>query len=289
MTSSKPSSGPRQVPAPLGGAGKPANPYARFIPREELQGFAAWRPDVFNGPALQDERLPPPEPEAELDLPEPEPEFTLPPEPAGPTAEEWQARIDEAHQQGWQDGYRDGLEALEAAKRQYAQQVSAQVADVVAAFQAQVLALEERMATAVLDTAVLLARQVVRTELAQHPGLTARVAQDAVAAMSLSARHLQLHLNPDDQALVAQGAGELLHARGVKLLGDPAVARGGCVLESDLGRVDARIETRWAQAAAIFNHPAGWPPPDLPADIVETAETADTADTADTAEAPPAP
>ncbi|MBL8349796.1 MAG: hypothetical protein JNL87_05740, partial [Burkholderiaceae bacterium] len=39
---------PRQVPPPPGSRG--GVPYTRFIPREELQGFSAWRPDTF-GPA----------------------------------------------------------------------------------------------------------------------------------------------------------------------------------------------------------------------------------------------
>jgi flagellar assembly protein FliH len=38
----------------------------------------------------------------------------------------------------------------------------------------------------------------------------------------------------------------------VLLQADAGVAAGGCVVESDLGQVDARIETRWAQAAAVL-------------------------------------
>jgi flagellar assembly protein FliH len=36
------------------------------------------------------------------------------------------------------------------------------------------------------------------------------------------------------------------------------LARGGCVVESDLGGVDARIDTRWANAAAVFQVPLPW-------------------------------
>ena len=57
MSSSRREAMPRQVPAPAnsrnagaGGAGAVAGSgggYARFIPREELQGFAAWTPNAF--------------------------------------------------------------------------------------------------------------------------------------------------------------------------------------------------------------------------------------------------
>jgi flagellar assembly protein FliH len=36
------------------------------------------------------------------------------------------------------------------------------------------------------------------------------------------------------------------------LLADAAVTRGGCRVESDLGRIDASIEARWSQAAAAL-------------------------------------
>lgn len=263
MTSSKP--GPRQVPPPQGVAPRSPNAYARFIPREELAGFQAWNPESFGGmgssePAAatqsQADADPALNPELHPDLASAEPE--LPPEPPEPTTEEWEARIGEARQQGWHDGYRDGLEALEAAKRQFAQQVSAQMGQLVGAFEDQIVALEDRMAQTLVETAVKLARQVVRAELQQHPECVARVAQEAINAVMLSARHLSLRLHPTDAKLVETGAREALDARDVQIIPDEAITPGGCVVESDLGRVDARIESRWAHAAAVFNVRQGW-------------------------------
>jgi flagellar assembly protein FliH len=257
MTSSKP--GPRQVPPPQGATPRSPNTYARFIPREELSGFQAWSPESFGGaatsePAVATEATP--DPELDLNAAPVEPE--LPPEPAEPTTEEWEARIGEARQQGWNDGYRDGLEALESAKRQFAQQVSAQMGQLVGAFEDQIIGLEDRMAQTLVETAVKLARQVVRAELQQHPECVAKVAQEAINAVMLSARHLSLRLHPNDAHLVESGAREALDARDVQIISDDTITPGGCVVESDLGRVDARIESRWAHAAAVFNVPQGW-------------------------------
>ncbi|MFZ2987875.1 FliH/SctL family protein [Ideonella sp.] len=261
MTSSK--TGPRPVPAPTGAAQRPANAYARFIPREELADFAAWQPDTFAGLGAATTPTgapikPAPAQAAEPDAPPPPPEPT--PEEL---AAEWALRVQEARSQGRQEGYRDGLEALEAAKRQYAQQVTAQVVQVVAAFEEQMAGLESRMADAVLHTAVTLARQIVRSEITQRPACMAQVAQEAVAAVMLSAKHLRLRLHPDDLSLVEQGAGDALKARAVILQADQSLSRGGCVVESDLGQVDARIESRWARAAAVFDVDLAW---DSPAD-----------------------
>jgi flagellar assembly protein FliH len=255
MTSSKPNA-PRQVPPPQGGAQRTASPYARFIPREELEGFAAWTPDVFAGIERAPLGVSAPAP-----APEPEP-VEAPLAEAGPSDEEWEARVHEARQQGWHDGYRDGLEALEAAKRQFAQQVSAQVAEVAEAFQDGLTELEARLAQTLVETAVTLARQVVRSELQQRPEAVVQVAQEAMAAVVLSARHLRLRLNPEDVALVAEGAAEALKAREVQLVPDADIRRGGCRVESDLGQVDASIETRWAHAAAVFDVPLAWAEPE---------------------------
>jgi len=230
--------GPRQVPPPTGG--KPASNYARFIPREELHGFAAWTPDAFAGFAGQ-----PAAPQAE-------------PAPHEPTPEDHQAALLAARQAGYQDGYRDGLVALESFKQSFAQQTTAQVGQLMVAFEAQFELFEQQMADSVARTATALARQVLRSELATRPELVAKVAEDAVNAVLLSAKHIRVHVHPDDHALVAEGAAEAIGARAARLTASAQVQRGGCLIESDVGSIDARIDARWAQAAAVLGQEMAW-------------------------------
>jgi flagellar assembly protein FliH len=91
-----------------------------------------------------------------------------------------------------------------------------------------------------------------------RPELIAKVAQEAIATLLMSARHITLHVHADDHALVSLGAGEALAARGARLLVDPQVARGGCAVESDIGAIDATLQTRWARAAAALGCESGW-------------------------------
>ena len=114
------------------------------------------------------------------------------------------------------------------------------------------------MAQAVAQAAVMLARRVVRSELKSHPEQVAEAAQQAVNAVLLSATHIRVSVHPDDHALVAAGAAEALQARGARLLADAQIARGGCRVESDLGSIDARIEARWNQAAAVLGSDLPW-------------------------------
>jgi flagellar assembly protein FliH len=254
---------PRQVPPPPGGQRAPAA-YQRFIPREELEGFASWTPEAI-GPGGR------PTPSATFPDHGPRREPPAPP-PPDPVELAWRERLREGHaqglaeglqqgrEQGWHDGHRDGLEALDAARRQFALQVSAQVGQLVAQLQDQLQALEQTMADAVGRSTLLLARQVLRTELRQHPEQVLHAAREAVAAMMLSARHIRLLLHPDDLALVREGAEQVLAGRTVTLVADAQLDRGGCRVESDLGRVDATLATRWWQAASALGDAPAWEP-----------------------------
>jgi len=239
-------------PAPLPPRGAPQS---RFIPREELEGFASWRPGSFGGAGPQS-----PHP---ADRPENKVHAAPPPPPPPPTEAEWLAEVQHAREAGYQDGYRDGQVALEAFKESFARQMAAQFGNLLASLDEQWNGLEEQMALAVTRTAVQLARQVVRHELDTRPEIVARVAQEAVNAIVLSARHLRVRVHPADQQHVMAGAGEALKARDARIIADPAIEPGGCIVDSDLGQVDARIGTRWAAAAAVFGREDSWDAPEI--------------------------
>ena len=237
----------RPVPVPPRGA-----PQARFIPREELEGFASWRPGSFGG-APAPSAHPADRPENKV--------HAAPPPP--PTEAEWLEEVHHAREHGYQDGYRDGQAGMEAFKENFARQMAAQFGALLANLDGQWSGLEEQMALAVTRTAVQLARQVVRHELQTRPEIVARVAQEAVGAIVLSARHLRVRLNPADQQHVLDGAGEALQARDARIVADPGIEPGGCIVDSDLGQVDARIGTRWAAAAAVFGREDTWDAPEI--------------------------
>lgn len=237
---SKPT-GFRNVPPPVGSkAGTQNN---RFIPREELGSYASWQPGSID-------RRAEPRTGAETSAASP---------PAEPDNAQWQARVTAARQAGYQDGYRDGTAALESFKQSFASQATAQVGALLDGFDRQFAALDVRLAQAVAGVAVQLAQQVLRAEIQARPDLVARVATEAINVVMFSARHIGVQVHPLDLPLVAEGAEEALTARGARLLANPAIERGGVLVESDVGTVDARIATRWAQAAATVGADVPWP------------------------------
>jgi flagellar assembly protein FliH len=237
MTSSK----PRHVPPPSDGGKRDV--YARFIPREELSSFAAW---AFGDVSAQPARPGPAPRRAEPER--------APVDPAAQHAEDLRA----ARQSGYQDGYRDGLVALEGFKQSFAAQTTSQVGGLLASIGSQLDALQQEMARSLAAAATALARQIVRSELATQPACVAAVAAEAIDALLLSARHIVLRVHPDDHGLVAAGAAEVIAERGIRLVADPQIGRGGCLIDSDIGLVDATIEERWRRGAASLGNVEPW-------------------------------
>ena len=244
MTSSDPNQRRKNIPSP----NPEARTYARFIPREELSSFAAWAPGDLGGPGA------PTHPLRRASDEVPKAGATG----AGDVAEQIAAQMRATRQAGYQDGYRDGLVALEGFKQSFASQTTAQVGALLESFGDELAGLQQEMARTLAITATQLARRIVRSELVLRPDLVAQVAQEALETLLLSAKHITLRVHPDDHALIAQGTADTLDARGARLLADPSMSRGGCLVESDIGVIDASIETRWRRAAASLGIDEAW-------------------------------
>ena len=219
-----------------------ARGYNRFIPREELSGFAAWQPGDLSGGSTR----PPPVQRAAEEAAKPDP------------AEQLAAHLRAARQAGYQDGYRDGLVALENFKQSFAAQTTAQIGTLLQSITGGLDSLQQEMARTLAIAATQLARQIVRAELVAAPEVVARVAQEAVDTLLLSARHITLRVHPDDHAFVAAGAADVLAARGARLLSDATLTRGGVLVESDIGVIDASLEARWRRASASLGCDEPW-------------------------------
>jgi type III secretion protein L len=109
--------------------------------------------------------------------------------------------------------------------------------------------------------AVRIAEKVLGHALLAAPEL----AGDLAAAALQAARHqrdITLRVHPDDLAAVAGARPRLkellLRAPDLALRADPTVGRGGCVVETEVGVIDARLETQLeAIERALADAPAG--------------------------------
>jgi flagellar assembly protein FliH len=255
---------PMATAAPTGAAPAPpsSNPYARFIPREELGAFAAWQPDAFAGGRERPNVSAVPDPEQQRQAAE-----RAAAEAVAHHERERERRLSarahelhKAREDGYTEGQRDAQAAFETFRQGFAAQAGGHIDGVLAALQARLLTLEQDLAQRVAGIALELAQQVVRGELRLNPAQVVAVTQEALGALLVSARHVTVRLNPEDFTLVAEGCAEIIAVRGARLVSDRGIERGGCLVDSDIGLVDASVASRWHRAAAAIGRTMPWSP-----------------------------
>jgi flagellar biosynthesis/type III secretory pathway protein FliH len=94
-----------------------------------------------------------------------------------------------------------------------------------------------------VELAFAVAKRIVRREVSVDPtAVRALVASCMRDFPAVGVKRILVH--PDDLAMVREAAGT-----GVEAVGDPGVARGGAVLETDQGRLDATIDSQLEEIA----------------------------------------
>ena len=100
-----------------------------------------------------------------------------------------------------------------------------------------------------------IARKIVGQELAVRPELVESIIKNALAQIETAGKIL-IKLNPDDIELLnhtpANLAAELSDSAAVAFEGDPSITSGGCIIETDAGNIDARLETQFKSIDESF-------------------------------------
>jgi flagellar assembly protein FliH len=98
-----------------------------------------------------------------------------------------------------------------------------------------------------IQIALSAAKQIVGEEMSISPERAGAIVAPLMTRLR-RASVLTLRLHPEDTAFVQRHVSELLanskSSAQVQVEGDQAIARGGCVVVSDIGTLDARVESR---------------------------------------------
>jgi flagellar assembly protein FliH len=213
-----------------------------LIRARDVGGFDVWSLPSF------DPHVPEPEPEEEL----PEME-EVPLEEVQPlTLEEVESIRQEAYNEGFAVGEKEGFHSTTLKVRQEA--------DV--ALTAKLRALESLMLNlfdpiAEQDTQIEkslvglvqhIAKQVIQRELAIDSSQIEHVMREALKLLPLGVGNVRLYINPQDFELVK--ALRERHEETWRIVEDAALLPGGCRVETEHSRIDATVETRISQIMA---------------------------------------
>jgi len=215
-----------------------------LIRARDVGGFDVWSLPSF------DPHVPEPEPEPVEELPEME---EVPLEEVQPlTLEEVEGIRQEAYNEGFAIGEKEGFHSTSLKVRQEA--------DV--ALTAKLRALESLMLNlfdpiAEQDTQIEkslvglvqhVARQVIQRELAIDSSQIEHVMREALKLLPLGVGNVRLYINPQDFELVK--ALRERHEETWRIVEDETLLPGGCRVETEHSRIDATIETRISQIMA---------------------------------------
>ena len=204
-------------------------------------------------PSFDPEREPDEQPS---EAPEPPPEETahseeVPVEEVKPlTLDELEAIRQEAYNEGFSTGERDGFHAGQLKARQEAEATLASRLESLEKLMAQLLepiAEQDRNLEHSLVTLVShMAREVIQRDLLLDSSQIRQVLREALKLLPMGASNVRIHVNPQDFESVK--ALRERHEESWRILEDASLLPGGCHIETEHSRIDASIETRLSQA-----------------------------------------
>ena len=152
------------------------------------------------------------------------------------------------------EGYAEGM----AAGRAEGEQACSRMKQLAESFSSTLDNLDFRLADMVLELALDVARQVVAGELAARPERILDVVNLALKQMAETSREARLLLNPDDAALVRPHLEQVLDKNRLRIVEDVRIVRGGCLIETAQGDLDATLPARWRQVVQVLGSNKGW-------------------------------
>jgi flagellar assembly protein FliH len=190
------------------------------------------------------------------------------PAPAAPmiSEEELEAIREAARQQGYAEGHEAGLatghasgyeDGLAMGRAEAAAELT-HLQEIAAEFGNAVTGADEAIAADVLELALHVAKNMVRTAFEVRPELILPVVREAVDYLPTLQQPALLVLNPEDALIVRGSIGHELEKSGWRVIEDTKVARGGCRIDTASNQIDAQIASRWQRLAHALGRNVEW-------------------------------
>ncbi len=186
------------------------------------------------------------EPEEEV-KPEPVPEVLAIPEI------DIEAELNEAYQKGYEEGRQSVGNELE---EQYQQSLSSEInkfLNILSEFDNKIHEYDDIFEKLTIEMAYVIAEKVVEKEIEKNPGV------DEILRKSLKkivgANSIIIKLHPEDYESLSTETKKYLSSdafTNVKFEQDPNMQRGGCFVETEIGNVDGRLNTRISELKRII-------------------------------------
>jgi flagellar assembly protein FliH len=182
------------------------------------------------------------------------PLFAEPPAGAAPAAPpaidmaHHQARVASLEREAFAKGYEQGERAGAEAGAKRAEAMLRRLADTIQELADVRRAMIRETERQMVQLAMAIARRILRREVAIDSDLTLTMARVALERLGDSTA-VTIRLHPGDFEATCRQREALLAGSHVTVTPDPAVSRGGCLVQSDFGYVDASVDAQFQELA----------------------------------------
>ncbi len=156
--------------------------------------------------------------------------------------------ISEAYQLGFEAGRKDSSDSLQAEFERKISEVTESFDSLVKELATEVTRFNQDFDRAVVTLALAIAKRVVAREIEVDEGAVLARSREAIRKI-IGVEKIKIHVSPSDEEYIRGHRNELsTYADSVKEIvieADGKVERGGCIIESELGNIDARVSTQF--------------------------------------------
>lgn len=166
-------------------------------------------------------------------------------------------REQSGYEAGRAQGYADVMRSAQQARAADLQRIESLLTGLQSRFEE----LSTQAADCLLDLALDVAAQVLRSEIQSRRDAILPVVREALTMIIEAHAHPTVRLSPTDFELVRDALRSDGQFHGCRFLADPSIPPGGCRVESPQAEVDATLATRWRRVVQTLG--SATPAPEL--------------------------
>ena len=155
---------------------------------------------------------------------------------AGRLEELQQAAYDEAFQKGQEEGVAAGQFAVA--------QRAARYDELLRALSKPFDRMDDTVEQQLVELCIAIVKQLFRREIRLEPEHVIGVAREAIQLLPVASNNVEVHLHPEDAALVRETLPPAEGEPAWTIVEDPLISQGGCRVTTDCSQIDATAETR---------------------------------------------
>ena len=153
-------------------------------------------------------------------------------------------RLEELQREAWDEAFQKGYAEGVSSGSEEAQRRIERLDQLLRALARPFDDLDDAVEKQLVELSMTVVRQLFRREIRIDPTHVIGVVRQAVQCLPMASRSVQVHLHPEDAALIRESLTPAEGEPAWSVVEDPLMARGGCRISTENANIDASTETR---------------------------------------------